>query len=95
MKCLNPVCESIIAHALNVSINVSRCEPDPNIKWSGYTDFAPASISPTLGTICEDCGQEWWVNNYKERIDEYLKRDGFIGQLGGITDNPQMFINVF
>ena len=92
MKCLNPECESIEANALNISINVSMTKPDQNIVWDGYTDFAPGSISPTLGTICSECDQEWWVPNYMERITSYIDRDGNVGRHGGITSEPVIFI---
>lgn len=86
MRCLNPDCDSVTANALNVSINVSITEPGPDLVWQGYTDFAPGGLSATLGTVCDDCEQEWWLSDHMQRIALYLDTDGQIGKRGGIAD---------
>lgn len=74
MKCANSGCGSTNAHALNVSVNVSETNPEiPELQFVGWTDFAPGSLSKTIGVICWECGSEYLYADATDRVIEYLQ----------------------
>jgi hypothetical protein len=68
MLCLNPECSSETAQELNVSINLSECNPGKDIDYAGYTDYG--NTSALIATSCsgdpDSCEKvtyvaDWWL----------------------------------
>ena len=74
MKCHN--CGDLGANEINISVNVSECNPSEEKEYSGWTDFAPDCTSNQLGVYCNACDTESYEPGWQAEVIRYLATQG-------------------
>lgn len=74
MKC--PACGDLGANEVNISVNISECNPGEEKEYSGWTDFAPTETSAQIGVWCDECGQQTIDPEWQREIFRYLASQG-------------------